>query len=649
MRTTPAGADGGPGGGGVPAPGARRAGNLGGQGSIGRWLLRLLARALAAPGWLLAPYPMWSGVEDNPLEDELALLCDAMWSAQRRARTRGAVVRMLQLARAMGGSVLASSAIPWDRLATVYVARRVDRPLDAWRRRVLPATVKSELSMLAEATRRDSSSGACPLVPPYLGARARAYLAYRGAFERPAHTRSLPITAYDLWLARLAVPPHLAQAFAACVVSSFFAFRGRFVLRVQGEDFRVCPPEPIHLLPPHFGAVPVVEIHWTRRTKTKRGDQAQGPEAPIAAPQFCRVQNAFLWQYFQSLPRKGPLFPGLTVARLVELLAWLVPSPPAGYRRVLHGIRAGTATVLTALGVPTEVLRAWGWWASPFGTEVHYAAFVTGVMRAASALLHLVRVARLRPGFVEFLGLDDDLAVPRWSRMAAAVPGLAEDAPARPPRTRGSEVTDSSSDDQAVVVPRGLLDLRGEDRAAAAPFCLSLRPLAALPAAGLAPVAGQRSLLSSALVLVPRAGGAPAGCLQPDSPPRAGAGAAGAALAAQAAEARAASPSPRVVRASASQSTDPRVTPCPRLSAPRAPPRAVSRFGSALLGYSRGSGGPRAGPGGGSEPPLTEEERAMDTRVRPGEDDRSDYDGVDLGCGGYSQARGVGTAWGGSR
>ena len=243
---------------------------------------------------------------------------------------------------------------------------------------------------------------------------------------------------------------------------------------------------------------------WARATKTKRGDQLAGSAARIAAPQFARIQSAFLWEVFGDLPRAGRLFPGLTAKALAEFLEWLAPALPHGYRRVMHGIRAGTATSLAAMRVPLDVLRAWGWWASPAGTDVHYAAFVTATMRTASAILHLVQVRRLRPGFVEFLGLAEGLPVPRWSHILATTDATVDPpSPARhfPSRLRQSELSDSSSEERATVVPAGYIDVRGIVLGSQPPTVL---PRAITAQAGLLPAADSRSLHSSVLTTRPQ-------------------------------------------------------------------------------------------------------------------------------------------------
>lgn len=538
---------------------------------------------------------MWPQGECNSLDEEFALLCDGMWTPQRRLRVRGPATRMLQLVRSIGGTAADAPAAPWDRFAAVYARRRLDLPLDAWRRPVLPATVCSELSCMAEATRLDMMSTTAPPVPPYLGHQVKAYLAFRGAFEKPGHTRSFPITPADLWAVREIVPPQYVPAWKAAVVVSFFAFRGRFVLRVAAEDFETKVPEDIPSLPPAFSVdIPVVEMWWSKQTKVKRGDRLQGREASIRAPQFARVQSAFFWSVFRTLPEIGLLFPTLTAAQLMAFISWLVPRPPPGYRLAIHGIRAGTATVLAAIRAPVDVMRAWGWWSDPAGTEVHYAAFVTAAMRAASAILHLVQVRRLRPGFVEFQGLNADVDLPRWTRLATAARGTGTEAQPRlgvvPPRL--AEASDSSSEDQAVVVPLGLLDLGRGGRQTAA---LRSIPRVAIPPAGLVPQAAARSLHTQALAGLADQrrrgqGVSAAGAGAPTVSGTGGCDAAGGCSPGVAGP----SPSPAALRAPsrASRPSDATVSPGPALGSP--PARApVALFGSALRVHSLSSGAAR--------------------------------------------------------
>jgi hypothetical protein len=300
-------------------------------------------------------------------------------------------------------------------------------------------------------------------------------------------------------------------------------------------------------------------MFWSRQTKTKRGDQLAGRNAVINASQFCRVQNRFLFDAITPLPESGPLFPGLTAGMLMGFLRWLCPSPPPGYRLAIHGLRAGTATTLAAMRVPLDVLRAWGWWASPHGTDTHYAAFVTSTMRLASALLHLVLVSRLRPGFVEFLGLDGGIPLPRWTNPQIHAAAVSIDHVAGPLcRLRGEGETDSSSEDPAVVLPAGILDLDHEARPP---------PPARLPRVSVA----QAGLLS--------AGNRPA---MHSAPLLAGL------------EDRLALPATRDTH------LERHLSPSQSSAATTARPRPASAFGSALVAYSRSSAAPTARMGGSS-------------------------------------------------
>ena len=367
-------------------------------GTVSWWLLRILARCEGATGSALrALHPQPS----DPVEDDPDDPTDEVWTDARKRRYRPVASRALDFARAAGYAN--SPARPFESFGIAFARARISAPLESWRKGCVTArTAADDMSALAEATRLDQGI----TVPAYLGKRVDAYLSSRGSREREGHTRAFPVTLHDLYVIRHSVPDAHRQAYDAAVVQGFFALRGGMPPLLQREMFS------------RSGAG--WALRWTRRTKVRRGDRLAAD--PVLSPQFCVVESEWLDEVMARLPTAGLLFPGMAKGAVNAMLRTLIPTPPPGFVMRAHGIRAGTATALRALQVPTDVIRAWGWWARERGADGHYAALMTNVMRTASRRLHLVVLRRESPGFVELVSAGTD-PVPDWSAVLRAAPG----------------------------------------------------------------------------------------------------------------------------------------------------------------------------------------------------------------------------------
>jgi hypothetical protein len=182
---------------------------------------------------------------------------------------------------------------------------------------------------------------------------------------------------------------------------------------------------------------------WTRRTKTKRGDRraADPTIEPHVSAASHPLLDAVLARAAQRSPSKsGYVFEGLAQDAVGDMLARAIGPVPACFELVPHGIRAGTDTVLKALRVPDDVIRAFGWWSRPPHTDFYYQSIVADVMLRATRVMDRVEVTPLRPGICAYVKFHGD-AIPSWEATVPARP-----LPRRPPG-RGVVESDFSSDD----------------------------------------------------------------------------------------------------------------------------------------------------------------------------------------------------------
>lgn len=309
----------------------------------------------------------------------------------RQPRAAGAATRMLRLAEALSTSSTVATEAAWDALAYCYVASRVGgrvpSPVD-WGGFVQPATVRDELSAVAEALR---TRGA--VVPAYLGPRTAGYLRARGAFQRVEASNALPLSLR--WLMGVepqpGSPDHPIWASRMC--------QAGFVLR-PGMAGSVRKG---NLVPWGPGYVLV----WVVRDKTRTGDQER-PEAPlgqwrVSACGHPAVAAAIATYHSRAASERDLLFPTATPQRV---LAWLrrtrQVSPDEVPRLTAHGFRTAADTELLELGAPPDWINALGHWAraaTPGRTsQAYYGSLDLGKLMLLTSRLGGVAMHHPAPG-----------------------------------------------------------------------------------------------------------------------------------------------------------------------------------------------------------------------------------------------------------
>lgn len=278
-------------------------------------------------------------------------------SSRRRARGRqpraaGAAGRMLRLAEALGTEKATATPEAWDTLAFIYVASRlpgrVPSPVD-WGPHVQPATVRDELSAVAEALRTRGAT-----VPPYLGTRASRYLKARGAFQRVEASNALPLSL--AWLLtvepREDAPEH--PIWASRVLQSGFVLRPGMAGLVRKGNLVAWGP----------GFV----LTWVVRDKTRRGDEER-PDAPlsqwrVSACGHVKVAAVIRGYHAAAAHDRDLIFPTATPRAVMEWLRSVrTVSPTEVQRLTAHGFRTAADTELLELGAPAEWINALGHWA----------------------------------------------------------------------------------------------------------------------------------------------------------------------------------------------------------------------------------------------------------------------------------------------
>ena len=433
-------------------------------GTLARWVARLWALATSVDPGVIAMHPLHPGpAADTPMARLLAASKAASaedWNPSRCRKTAGPAHRLHQLAYCERVDDAPASAESIGHLVHVYISRRIRGPrLDGWQEAGAPH-VANECSSIKAASLIDGM----PL-PAYCGDLPKALLANMGAFEKANHTRSLPVTPCMIEQMAAAAPPEWADAQAAAEAASVFAFRAGATSRVENamlQEMRAHDASSIYFL------------RWNRRHKTRQGDKALPASEATVATQFVAVcgpmiDRAVRWSRAQRPPPHDPrarMWP-CPPARVAQYLRLRIAAKP-GFTIRTHGIRAGTASALQALGVPRDVIAAWGWWARTNGATGHYAALLVNVMLEAARRLHLVDLEPVSPGFSLWRGMIGNAPVPRWASLPAysltAVPAPAAPVPAAP----GDGEGDDASSDEAIVVGHAAAARRARTAARAA-------------------------------------------------------------------------------------------------------------------------------------------------------------------------------------
>lgn len=395
--------------------------------SVGRLLARVVAitEGASVQDLLLFPLVPAPGDESSVLRAAAAEASAAFWSPSRRSDLRGPARRMWQLAVATDS--LSSPPSSVTDLAVVYVGRRLDSPLPGWRP-VAAVSVAKDLSALAAAARADGSA-----VPPYLSAAARALLAHRGAFERREHAVSQPVPPADLWSWRLDVLPSQLPALAVLMFQSVFCLRPGSSHAVRRRDLTALPDEEGAWL-----------LRWDKPTKSRRGDRGRSlPPLGSAALPSSQISVAagpmLAWALLHAPPGPldVPIFPlSLSAPAAALLHARVIPVRGLVVRR--HGVRAGTDVAHQAIGTPSDVLEALGWWSRARRMTGYYGAIAVSVLIVATSLVHRVRLSCVAPGLCRVTGWDSGVVIPDWPSLRSRAASSPSSAASGTPRLLAS-------------------------------------------------------------------------------------------------------------------------------------------------------------------------------------------------------------------
>jgi hypothetical protein len=182
---------------------------------------------------------------------------------------------------------------------------------------------------------------------------------------------------------------------------------------------------------------------WTRRTKVRRGDRAA--RQPVMRPQISAMAGPIADEIMSRAPLEGPMFPDITTKSLNAYLRTIFLSVPEHFRLRVHGIRAGTDTVLQLIGLPRDIVEAVGWWTRERRASGYYASLIINKIFKATAIMHRISIIAVAPGSARLASLGGAV-VPDWTHVAA----LAEDQMDVPADTTDGEMVDlqdDSSDD----------------------------------------------------------------------------------------------------------------------------------------------------------------------------------------------------------
>jgi hypothetical protein len=395
--------------------------------TLGRWVGRQLALAEGVSPAKLIEWPIAQDTDE--LEAMAAAAMAQAWHADRREALGSVVAKMYQLTLLL--DKLDSPISHIEKIATVYVEKRLDDPMPGWHP-VIGSTVAKDLSKLASSSRDDGVT-----VSPFCSVRARSLLAIRGAFEKADHCKTYPITLRELLDRK---PPATASKVArihhdALCLQSLLGHRGGMAPRLRRHMFKQAGPGWVML--------------WTRRTKVRRGDKAI--RKPAMRPQISAMAGPIANEIMARAPKEGPMFPGITTASLNEFLRSIIREVPEHFTLRVHGIRAGTDTVLQLMGLPRDIVEAVGWWTRERRASGYYASLIINKIFKATSIMHRISIIAVAPGSARIKSLGGAV-IPDWSCIAA----LAEDAIVVPEETTAGEVVDlqdDSSDDDHRFAP----------------------------------------------------------------------------------------------------------------------------------------------------------------------------------------------------
>jgi hypothetical protein len=307
--------------------------------------------------------------------------------------------------------------------------RILDDPLKVWHP-CIASTVAKEMSGVAAASRDDL----CHLAA-FAGPAPRAFLACRGAFERRDHSASYPVTVGMLWLRREDIPRNYVEAYRALLAQGLMTLRAGMPPNLKRSMFRSVGKGKVLL--------------WTRRTKTRRGDKSVAD--PVMKPQLSAVAGP-VWDWvWESGEGESDWMFRTNTKEMGELLHLIFPHVDSFFTLRVHGMRNGSDTVLQALRVPRDIIEAAGWWARDRRPSGYYASICINILFAATAMMHLVVIEPVAPGFCRLVSVGGP--VPDWANFWPDDEELAAPVEAAESAVADEQWDSSDDDHRAAIVP----------------------------------------------------------------------------------------------------------------------------------------------------------------------------------------------------
>ena len=194
-------------------------------------------------------------------------------------------------------------------------------------------------------------------------------------------------------------------------------------------------------------------LRWTERHKTRMGDRARGHQKFM--PQCSMGIGEALEEALAEGNQEGPLYPEVTPEAITRWLRRHITSDDEDMEVSAHGIRAGTDVALQAVGVPEDVVAAWGWWARMRRMTGYYGAISVLMAITIAALILQVEVVTEAPGWYRPVSLPP---IPNWATLRTRGPAV----PDHPPTAWEAEDGESEEDEEErPVVGAKAGELRG--------------------------------------------------------------------------------------------------------------------------------------------------------------------------------------------
>lgn len=344
-------------------------------------------------GWLRSVIGAHTGETDagttdthDPVRSALAsdiTTADAVLALRARVGSSRAVrvpILFLQLAQLTGTLHLPFTPGGVAALCVAYAVRRLHpSPPLGWRRVSDAATIASDISALAEASRRTH----VPL-PPYCGDEVRRYLAARGAFEKREHSAAWPLHIGDIVHAQ---PPrsHASwDVWAALFLYAMFCLRPGILPHIRNTMFI-----------PYLGGYIFV---W--RLASKRGgsdilDLAQRSKvAHVTA-----ARSPLLHAIIRHSSPPFNLFSSVTSAALNMFVRGDVRDAPSCFDVRAYGARVGADAEAAELHLPTSYNDAIFWWRrEQQSMRVYYSGLNILKMMAFSEARDGIEFVQITPG-----------------------------------------------------------------------------------------------------------------------------------------------------------------------------------------------------------------------------------------------------------